>query len=94
MVLLDVPEHENEWPQVAQVIEIDDDARTCTIHWFKGARTKCWTPCSIPLRGKKGKREPWIVSVPINYVLFVFQLTSAGHLPKVAKEFCQSYCRK
>ncbi|CAG2202794.1 unnamed protein product [Mytilus edulis] len=62
MVLLNLQEFCNEWPHVAQVVEIQEANSTCTIHWYKGANSNNWKPCSKPVRGKKGrKREPWIL---------------------------------
>ena len=86
---MDMEEHSDR-PQVAQVIDIDNDI--CTIQWFKGAKSVSWKPCTIPVQGKRGKREPWIVQVPISKVIFCdFKLTKSGHLPKTVKDFCTAY---
>lgn len=40
MVLLNLEECKNEWPQVVQVIDFNEG--TCMIHWYRGSKTKFW----------------------------------------------------
>ncbi|XP_063439429.1 uncharacterized protein LOC134720824 isoform X3 [Mytilus trossulus] len=90
MVLLNLAEYEKEWPQVAQVINSDEE--TCMIHWFRGSQTKPWKPCSRAIPGKKGKREAWTQTINITEIIRnSFCLTKGGFLPKNVKEFCKSH---
>ncbi|CAG2222513.1 unnamed protein product [Mytilus edulis] len=89
MVLLNLKEYEKEWPQVAQVINFDEE--TCMIHWFRGSKTKPWKPCSRVIQGKKGKREAWTQTINKTEIIRnSFCLTKGGFLPKNVKEFCKS----
>ncbi|CAG2192773.1 unnamed protein product [Mytilus edulis] len=90
MVLLNLKEYEKEWPQVAQVINFEEE--TCMIHWFRGSKTKPWKPCSRVIQGKKGKREAWTQTINKTEIIRnSFCLTKGGFLPKNVKEFCKSH---
>ncbi|CAC5396044.1 unnamed protein product [Mytilus coruscus] len=90
MVLLNLEEYKKEWPQVAQIIDFDEE--TCMIHWYRGSKTKPWKPCSRMIQGKKGKREAWTQKISKTEIMRnSFCLTKGGFLPKNVKEFCKSH---
>lgn len=45
-----------EWPQLCEVLKKEDIFYT--VHWYKGSKTGPWTPCTKPVIGLRGKREP------------------------------------
>lgn len=90
MSLFDVPKYAGEWPQIGKVVEISGD--TIKVHWFKGSKSTAWTPCAVPIKGQKGRRQPWVEIVPKTCTKFTgFQLTISNYLPKHVKDFVEAY---
>ena len=89
MVLLDVPKYDGEWPQVAEVQDVDGDR--ALVQWFKGSKTTAWQPCKVrSVTG--GKWVLWTEYVDINTIWFSgFKLTPSGRLPQYVKDTIDEY---
>ena len=86
LALVYLAKYAGEWPQMGRIVEVLKDEK-CTLHWHKGSMTGSWSQCSIPVRGEKGKRVPWIEEIPISSVWFYgFSLTPAGKLNQKTKD--------
>ena len=90
MALVDLAKYCGEWPQVAKIIK--ENGTKVAIHWYRGARTTTWSPCTRFVPGGGRKREPWLEQVPQSSVFFWgFELTPSGCLPKQAKDALDKY---
>ena len=83
MVLLAMDKYMDEWPQVAKVMEATKEV--ATIVWYGGSMTGQWRPCSIPIPGQRGKKQPFTEEVPRSAIWFNFELTNKNCLPKNVK---------
>lgn len=91
MVLTDLDQYSDEWPQVGQVISVISGLDTCKLHWFKGCKSGTWNPCTIPMPGQRGKRMPWVEEVKKGSIWLVFELTHKKLLPKNVKDAIDKY---
>ncbi|XP_063406405.1 uncharacterized protein LOC134690365 [Mytilus trossulus] len=88
--VFDVPTYAGKWPQIGKVVEFVGDK--LKVQWYKGSKTTIWNPCTIPVKGQKGERQPWTELVSKTDVkLSGFQLTASCFLPKHVKDFIDGY---
>lgn len=89
MCLVDLAKYAGEWPQVGKVIATTE--KNCTVHWYRGAKTSSWVPCTRPTK-ERGKREDFLESVSRDAIwLTGFRLTPSGNLPKQIKDRIVDY---
>lgn len=91
MILLDESKYADEWPQIAKVLDIQNDE--VIIQWFKGSKKSAWRPATRRVGEQRGgKTEPYIENVNrINVWYIGFSLTSTGNLPKHVKDALDAY---
>ncbi|XP_071162877.1 uncharacterized protein [Mytilus edulis] len=89
-VLTNLEKYSDEWPQIGKVISIC--GHNIHILWYKGSKSTSWSPCTMPISGQRGKREPFIETVTRDQIWKSgFQLTNNGYLPKSVKDAIDRY---
>lgn len=92
MILTNMEKYHDEWPQVAQVVNINDNDDNITVQWYKGSISTSWLPCTIPVPGQRGKRMPWKEQVKRDDIwLSKYKLTNKNCLPKYVKQAIEQY---
>ncbi|XP_053389392.1 uncharacterized protein LOC128552403 [Mercenaria mercenaria] len=90
MVLLDSLRFTEQWPQVAQVVHLEEDV--ATVQWFWGNKTTPWTPATKNKTGQRGRREPYLLVFKKELIWhYGFNLTPSGMLPKSVRDKVDHY---
>lgn len=90
-VLTDIEKYQDEWPQLGKVIEVICPD-TVILQWYKGSKTSSWSPCTIPVPGLRGKRQPFVEDVKVRDIwLSGFALTTNSFLTKSTKDAIDAY---
>jgi hypothetical protein len=90
MVFVDLAKYAGEWPQVGEVQVVSNVE--VTLLWYSGSKTSTWRPCTIPVVGERGRRQPRVETIKRSCIFHhSFSLTPSGCLPKKAKDALQEY---